>query len=147
MDAPDRQLLERFRQRHEEVAFQALLHRHGPMVLGVCRRLLRDEQAAEDAFQATFLVLARNAGSIRRPEALAGWLYGVASRVTARLKGSSARKEAAMTQLHHAVHRPPNRRRFRRSEGLPPSRDVQAGEQDIVVGRPETFLLNFPRPG
>src|ERR1700677_3103710 len=99
MDNPNRQLLENFCKNHQEAAYQTLLQLHGPMVLGVCRRLLRDEQAAEDAFQATFLVLARNAASIRRPQSLASWLYGVARRVARRLKASLDRKEMSMSPL------------------------------------------------
>src|SRR6266480_2067506 len=83
-DLTDGQLLRRFRARGEESAFALLLQRHGPMVLGVCRRLLRQGQAAEDAFQATFLVLARNAASIRARDSLGSWLYGVAGRVALR---------------------------------------------------------------
>ena len=67
----DRQLLDDFAARGDESAFTALVARHGPMVLRVCRRVLRHEQDAEDAFQATFLVLARNTASIRQREALA----------------------------------------------------------------------------
>ena len=62
----DRELVERYLASHEEAAFQALLHRHGPMVLRVCRRALSDEQDVEDAFQATFLVLARETRAIRK---------------------------------------------------------------------------------
>jgi RNA polymerase sigma factor (sigma-70 family) len=83
----DAQLLERFVARRDEPAFAALVVRHGPMVLGVCRRLVRDAQEAEDAFQATFLVLARKAAVIQRQPLLAGWLYGVAYRVAVRLRG------------------------------------------------------------
>jgi RNA polymerase sigma factor (sigma-70 family) len=75
---PDGELLDRFVKTRDEHAFQVLMRRHGPMVLGVCRRLLRNQADAEDAFQATFLVLVRKAGSIS-PRALVGnWLYGVA---------------------------------------------------------------------
>jgi RNA polymerase sigma factor (sigma-70 family) len=77
----DRQLIERFVDRRDptaEAAFAALVTRHGPMVLGVCRQLLGDRHHAEDAFQAIFLILARKAGSIRDPDRLSAWLYGVA---------------------------------------------------------------------
>src|SRR5258708_38262562 len=77
----DVQLLQRVVSTRDEAAFEALVWRHGPMVLSVCRRLLRHEHDAEDAFQATFLTLVRKAGSISRHEALAGWLYRVASRI------------------------------------------------------------------
>jgi RNA polymerase sigma-70 factor (ECF subfamily) len=74
----DGQLLESFVVRREETAFEALLHRHGPMVLGVCQRILRNVHDAEDAFQATFLVLARKASSVMPREMVGHWLYGVA---------------------------------------------------------------------
>jgi hypothetical protein len=77
----DGPLLERFVVHHDETAFEALLARHGPMVLGVCRRVLGDPSDIEDAFQATFLVLVRKAGSLRERELLGSWLYGVAYRV------------------------------------------------------------------
>ena len=78
-----------------EAAFEVLVLRHGPMVLRVCRNLLRDPNDAQDAFQATFLVLVRRSGSIRKLESVGGWLYGVACRVAARARVESARRRAA----------------------------------------------------
>jgi RNA polymerase sigma factor (sigma-70 family) len=88
----DAQLLERFVARHDEPAFAALVARHGPMVLCVCRRLVRDAQEAEDAFQAAFLILARKAAVVVKHPLLAGWLYGVAYRVAVRSRGQTARR-------------------------------------------------------
>jgi RNA polymerase sigma factor (sigma-70 family) len=88
----DAELLERFAGKHDEAAFAALVARHGPMVLRVCRRVLPHRQAAEDAFQATFLVLARKAGALSRRERLAGWLHGVAYRVAARAQVEAAKR-------------------------------------------------------
>jgi RNA polymerase sigma factor (sigma-70 family) len=87
----DGRLLEDFRARRDEAAFEALLLRHGPMVLGVCRRVLRQQQDAEDAFQATFLVLARKAASIRT-QAVGNWLYGVAFRTAMKAKLMTAKR-------------------------------------------------------
>src|SRR5438876_1019811 len=77
----DRQLLEHFLSNGDDIAFSALVQRHGPMVLGVCQSVLRHEQDAQDAYQATFLVLARKAHSIRKRESLGSWLHGVAHRL------------------------------------------------------------------
>jgi len=90
--ASDAQLLERFRAGHDDAAFRTLLQRHGPMVLGVCRRLLRHEQDAEDAFQATFLVLVRKAASIANHQAVGSWLYGVAYRVALKARTRALRR-------------------------------------------------------
>ncbi len=92
-DGPgDAQLLEHYLRRRDEDAFATLVRRHGPMVLAVCRRLLSDPHDAEDAFQATFLVLVRKASSVGRPERLANWLYGVAYRVALKMRGHNARR-------------------------------------------------------
>jgi RNA polymerase sigma factor (sigma-70 family) len=88
----DRQLLERFLNRRDERAFEALVGRHGPLVLGVCRRFLTDALDVEDAFQATFLVLLRKGRSIGRRELLAGWLYGVAYRTALRARAAAANR-------------------------------------------------------
>jgi RNA polymerase sigma-70 factor (ECF subfamily) len=93
----DGQLLERFEARRgegAELAFAALVERHGPMVLRVCRGVLRDAHAADDAFQATFLVLARRAGSVRKRESVGSWLHGVAYRVARCARAAEARRRA-----------------------------------------------------
>ena len=77
----DQELVDRFVAARDEGAFTALVNRHGPMVAGVCRRVLRDPRDVEDAFQATFLILARKAASIRKKESVGSWLHGVAQRV------------------------------------------------------------------
>src|SRR5262245_19508516 len=89
---PDRQLLRRFVAAADEGAFRALVQRYGPLVLGVCTRVLDSEHDAEDAFQATFLVLVRKAGAIRAPERLGPWLYGVAYRTALKAKAAASKR-------------------------------------------------------
>lgn len=91
--ATDRELLGRFTVCEDETAFAAIVARHGPLVLSVCRSVLRDEHMADDAFQATFLVLARKADSIVKCASLGSWLHGVALRVARKAKTATARRE------------------------------------------------------
>src|SRR5262245_47662045 len=100
----DAQLLERFVGRRDEAGFEALLRRHGPMVWGVCRRVLGNEADAEDAFQATFLVLVRKAASLADPGAVGNWLYGVAQNTALKAKDMNSKRRAKERQ---AGLRPP----------------------------------------
>jgi RNA polymerase sigma factor (sigma-70 family) len=89
---PDGELLARFVERGDEAAFEALMIRHGPMILGVCRQLLHDPNDAADAFQATLLILVRKAGSVRVGDTLGPWFYGVAYRVAVRARTVASRR-------------------------------------------------------
>src|SRR5262245_45334948 len=92
-DRGDGELLTRYRTLRDQDAFGSLVRRHGPMVLGVCKRVLRDAHAADDAFQATFLVLAKKADAVRPPDRLAPWLYGVAYRTALKARGRAFRRQ------------------------------------------------------
>src|SRR4051812_5107173 len=91
-EASDVQLLEQFVAQQDEAAFAALLRRHGPMVWGICKRLVNHQQDAEDCFQATFLVLCRKAHSIGRSKLLANWLFGVARRAALNAQARRGRR-------------------------------------------------------
>jgi RNA polymerase sigma factor (sigma-70 family) len=95
----DGQLLERFLTGREEAAFEALVRRHGPMVLGVCRRVLDHAHDAEDAFQATFLAFARKAASIVTRDSVGNWLYGVAYRTAQKARAANARRRVKEKQM------------------------------------------------
>lgn len=95
----EQQLLERFVRSRDEQAFVSLVRRYGPMVLGVCRRMLRQQQDVEDVFQATFLVLARRAASIRKAASLGSWLHGVALRTAQKLRRDAHRHAALPAEL------------------------------------------------
>ena len=127
----DGQLLDRFVRRRDEAAFEALLGRHGPLVLGACRRLLADEADAADAFQATFLVLVRRAGSVRRSAALGSWLYGVAYRVALKMRRSAARRRA-----HEGEAASMARTAF---EGEPAADDLRAALDEELTRLPDRY--------
>jgi RNA polymerase sigma factor (sigma-70 family) len=95
----DGQLLGRFIEHHDESAVEALVRRHGPMVWGVCRRVLGSHHDAEDAFQATFLVLVRKAASVRRREQVGNWLYGVAHQTALKARTMQARRRTRERQV------------------------------------------------
>src|SRR5262249_21397197 len=88
----DRELLQRFTSRRDEAAFTTLLQRHGPMVLRACQRVLHHGHDAEDVFQATFLVLARQAGTRRWQPSVANWLYEVACRLAGKARAQTPRR-------------------------------------------------------
>jgi RNA polymerase sigma factor (sigma-70 family) len=131
----DTQLLQRFTCQRDEDAFAALMLRHGPMVLGLCHRILHHAHDAEDAFQATFLVLARMAGSIRKHEALGSWLHGVAYRTALKARQALARQR----QLERRV---PDMAREQ-----PPAEttldDLQAVLDEEVNRLPEKYRVPF----
>jgi RNA polymerase sigma factor (sigma-70 family) len=114
------QLLHRYVSRRDEVAFEALVARHGPMVLGVCRRVLDDSHDVEDAFQATFLVLVRKAASLRERDVLGHWLYGVAFRVALRARSNTGRRRA-------------RERSGGETEAMQPETDSSSGELRRVI--------------
>jgi RNA polymerase sigma factor (sigma-70 family) len=95
----DDQLLEDYLSRHEPAALEVLVRRHAAMVWGVCRRVLGDHHDAEDAFQATFLVLVRKAASLASPELLANWLYGVAHQTALKARATVAKRKARERQV------------------------------------------------
>jgi RNA polymerase sigma factor (sigma-70 family) len=131
----DADLLKAFVQSGDERAFEVLVRRHGPVVLGVCRRVLRNGADAEDCFQATFLILVRKARSIGRPESLGSWLYGVACRVA-----QKARIEATRRRAKEALV-------MRRAEtaGGPTDDDLLAALDQELAGLPEKYRVPLVR--
>jgi RNA polymerase sigma factor (sigma-70 family) len=122
----DQELLQDYLLRNDRGAFAALVKRHGPMVLGVCRRQLRSREDADDAFQAAFLLLAQKAATIRKRESLASWLHGVAYRM-----GQNAKRAAIQRRKHEGKVSPIHQR--------DPAEDVAwrevQGILDAEVGR------------
>src|SRR6516162_3877444 len=101
----DAHLLSCFIERRDAAAFEALVRRHGPMVFGVCRRVLGDSHDAEDAFQATFLALVRKAASLASRELVGHWLYGVAHRTALYCRRTASRRRAVEKQVQHMPER------------------------------------------
>src|SRR5438874_2474897 len=129
-DATDGRLLGRFLAAADADAFAALVARHGPMVLAVCRRVAADHHLAEDAFQAVFLVLARRAADVRPPEAVRGWLYGVAVRAAREARAVSARRRAREFPVASVPDRP--------AEAIqPPDPDALRALDEEVAALPE----------
>lgn len=131
----DGRLLERFIAQNDETAFATLVQRHGALVLGVCRRVLNQAEDAEDVFQATFLVLARKAESIRKLDSVDSWLYGVAYRLARKARVAAARRQV------HERHV---------SEGLVSDpmheivwRDLRPVLDEEIFGLPEKYRLPF----
>jgi RNA polymerase sigma factor (sigma-70 family) len=133
-DGTDRQLLDDFAVGRDQAAFATLVARHGPMVLRVCRRVLGHEQDAEDAFQATFLVLAQGSTSIRKREAVADWLHGVAYRTAMKAKRSTARRRNHEARLRERTSLP---------VASPTWDDVQAILDSEIQRLPESFRAAF----
>jgi RNA polymerase sigma factor (sigma-70 family) len=138
----DRQLIECFAARHGEAAFAELVARHGPMVLRVCRRVLHHEQDAEDAFQATFIVLARSIGSIRKREAVGEWLHGVAYRTAMKAKRSAARRRNHEARSRE-IHTPRDNGTTLATAASPTWDDVQAVLDEEIQRLPVAFRSAF----
>ncbi len=130
----DGQLLERYAIDRDEAAFEAIVSLHGPMVLAVCRRMLLDPEDAEDAFQATFLVLIRRAGSLGPAIALGPWLYGVACRVALRARSVAARHRSRERPVAGTLD-------VAASEGRPMSdqREVRAAIDGELIRLPSAY--------
>jgi RNA polymerase sigma factor (sigma-70 family) len=130
----DAQLLERFVSQRDGEAFEAILARHGSMVLGVCRGILRDPNDAEDAFQATFLILIKKAGSIRANVVLGGWLYQVAYRVAIAANAAAARRRILEGKSGEMAAVP-------RAPGATISDELYKAAHEAIAGLPEKYRL------
>jgi RNA polymerase sigma factor (sigma-70 family) len=127
-------LLRAFQTRGDAAAFAALVERHGGLVLGVCRRVLHNEHDAEDAFQATFLLLAQTAGSVRKPDALGSWLHGVAYRMATSARRAAQRRRRHETGAQGGPRVPPDDLSWR---------EVQAAIDEELQRLPEHFRTAF----
>jgi len=135
MDQADADLLHAFVSDNDQPAFAELVRRHAPMVLSVCHRVLHHTQDAEDAFQATFIVLARRAGSIRKTDALASWLHGVAHHMATKAQRAASRRRAY--ENRSAAAQPPN------PVWSAAWREVQAVLDEEIECLPDTYRLPF----
>src|SRR5260370_16170194 len=131
--APDEELLNQFVAQRDEAAFAALVRRHGRMVWGVCKRVLVQRQDAEDAFQATFLVLACKAALIGRRKLLANWLFGVARRAALNMRAVRARR----TRHEHVCGDPPDVAVMLET----PSDDLRPVLDEELSSRPQSYRL------
>src|SRR5437763_1759417 len=134
-DWTDRELLAAFATRNDQAAFTTLVKRHGPMVMGICRHVLHHLQDAEDAFQATFLLLARRSAGIHKQESLASWLHGVAYRMAHNAKRSASRRRKYEGRVKPA----PSVDRRAELEW----REVQATLDDEIQRLPEIYRAPF----
>ncbi len=124
----DAELLDRFIRHQDDVAFAFLVERHGPMVRGLCQRMLRDPNAVDDAFQVTFLILVRKAASLGKPELLANWLYGVAFRTALNARTQAARRSHHESEA--AAMSPPS---------MPPSSAPADSRQELLAALDEAL--------
>ncbi len=133
----DGQLMEAFVRRRDEAAFAILLRRHGPMVLNVCRRVVGNHHDAEDAFQATFLVLAQKAASVSPRERVAGWLHGVAYRIALKANQMRSKIHARERQVW-TMPEPETPEPCGKAKQLPAPLDFA----DQVFGTPARFQID-----
>src|SRR6516165_2978278 len=129
----DGQLLASFIDQKDDAAFEALVRRHGPMVFGVCRRVVGNHHDAEDAFQATFLVLARKASSVSPRAMVANWLHSVALRTAMKAKVMTAKRRRREKQVEHM----PEPEAAEQDQW----RDLQAVLDQELNGLPENYRL------
>ena len=139
-DLADPDLVHRFVDRRDEAAFTVLVRRHGGMVYSVCRHLLSRDADAEDAFQATFLILARKAASIKRQTSLASWLHGVAYRSAMNLRKSAMRRRKHEETLA-AGHAPES------PVSIAAMNELQAYLDEAIECLPEIYRGNPKSPG
>ena len=132
-DGTDGDLLAAFIDQKDQVAFETLMRRHGPMVLAVCHRVVRNHHDAEDAFQATFLVLARKASSIKPRGMVANWLHGVAYRTAMKARTMAGKRQGREKQLKDTLEPPATQQN--------PWHDVQALLDQELNGLPENYRL------